>query len=628
MRLAAGFIVLLLMLASLALYSSMRGREALAEGVGLASEAIAESLSTSMDMMIQLRSHEVLTVVVGPNVTSQLVDSNAAFDAMDDPQSYIDEIDENWTSAEPDEIPESMATILGNEMSLTLRAQLVDHYTTEHSIATFGEILITNEYGAVVATTHRPSDYRQDDKGWWQSAFSTEMEMYHSDIVYDDVSSTYGVCACMAIEDDSGDVVGVAMAMINILAIVNDIEHISLGYETSELKITTSEGRLIFASRAYVILQDVSSSPFFIYATEERGHFVEREGETDRLFSYVVSSGYHDYEGSEWIVFLSHSEDEVLGPATDMQLGVLMVTVLTIALGTIVAVILSRSITGPIAELESVTKSMARGDLNRRIGSNRTDELGVLADSFDDMASQLDRMYSDLDAIVKERTEDLEKANEKLGVLASITRHDALNQMTIQKGWLDMAMGTSKEPEVRDHLRKVAATTDSLVALMEFTSEYEDVGVNRPKWMGLEDALDAALEGIDLTGTKFEPRLQGVEVYADPMFPKVLHNLITNSLKHGESVTAISLSYSEGADGLTIVMTDDGIGIPPNRKESIFQREHVKSGRSHGLFLSVEILRITGMILRETGVEHEGARFEIHVPPRAYRIVREDSTDR
>jgi len=98
------------------------------------------------------------------------------------------------------------------------------------------------------------------------------------------------------------------------------------------------------------------------------------------------------------------------------------------------------------------------------------------------------------------------------------------------------------------------------------------------------------------------------------MLPKVLHNLIGNSLKHGKTNTAISLSFSEGPEGLTIVMEDNGVGVPAELKEAIFRKESLTSRRSHGLFLSAEILRITKISIRETGIPGEGARFEILVP--------------
>ena len=619
-KLAVGFITLLLMLASLATYSSVTGRAALADGIGLASEAIAESLSSSIDRVLYLRGHEVLTVVHGYGVADDVNNSNAVFDAMEDPQAYMDQIDENWTSVPMDVIPQSMELVLETNASLILKSLLVVHYSEEHGTAFFGEVILTNKYGAIVAATHRPVDYRQSDEAWWQETWG-EGTLHYSDILYDEASGVRGICVCLPVKDEAQEVIGVARAMINILAIAKDIELTALGYETSELKITTSDGRLIFASRAYVMLQNVSSSAFFELATDQRGYFIEKEGEANRLFSYVVSTGYLEYDGNEWLVFLSHSEDEVLGPAIELQTRILTVAVLTIALGAVISVALSRSITGPVTALEKATQGMARGELDQRITVTREDELGRLAKSFNDMASELDMLYSGLEKKVKERTADLENVNKRLGVLSSITRHDALNQMTVQRGWLGMAMEVSKDPVVSDYLSKVEGTTDNLVSFFQFTSQYEEVGINKPEWVGVREALVSATAGLDLTGTELSSRLEGVEVFADPMFPKVLHNLVSNSLKHGQTVTAISLSYSEGPDGLTIVMVDNGVGVPAERKETIFQRGHEPGRRSHGLFLSAEILGMTRISIRETGVVGEGARFEMLVPEGRYRIV-------
>jgi signal transduction histidine kinase len=607
------------MLASLALYSSVTSRNAIAEGVGLASEAIAESLSESMDKLIYLKGHEVATMMSSFEVVEWVSESNAAFDAMEDPQGYIDRMDENWTLTPLDVVPEFMEAVLENNLSLLLRDRFLEHYVFEHGMEVFGEVIVTNKYGALVAATGRTTDFRQDDESWWHSA--QEAELVISDILYDESSASYGVCACTPVRDGAGETIGVAKAVINMLSVAKDIELTDLGYETSELKIVTSDGRMIFASRAYVILQNVSSSSFFQHAVGERGHFSDREGETDRLFSFATSTGYLEYEGHGWLVFLSHAEDEVLGPATELQTRILTVAALGLVLGAVIAAALSRSITSPISALEAATRGMARGELSQRITVTREDELGRLAKSFNDMASELELSYSGLEEKVKERTQDLENVNKKLGVLASITRHDALNQMTVQKGWLDMAMESSKDPVVSDYLSRVEGTTDNLVSFFQFTSEYEEVGINKPEWVEVREAFVSAIAGLDMTGTELSSRLEGVEVFADPMFPKVLHNLISNSLKHGQTVTAISLSYSEGPEGLTIVMEDNGVGVPTERKGDIFQRGHEQGRRSHGLFLSAEILGMTKISIRETGVVGEGARFEILVPEGRYRFV-------
>lgn len=157
-----------------------------------------------------------------------------------------------------------------------------------------------------------------------------------------------------------------------------------------------------------------------------------------------------------------------------------------------------------------------------------------------------------------------------------------------------------------DYLSKVEATTDNLVSFFQFTSQYEEVGIKKSEWVGVREAFVSAIAGLDLTGTELSSRLEGVEVFADPMFPKVLHNIVSNSLKHGQTVTAISLSYSEGPDGLTIVMEDNGVGVPAERKGDIFQRGHESGRRSHGLFLSAEILGMTKISIRENGRRRRG----------------------
>jgi signal transduction histidine kinase len=607
------------MLAALALYSSVTSRSAITEGVGLASEAIAESLAEAMDNVIYMKGHEIATMMDGFEVVEWVNESNAAFDAMEDPQGYIDQMDEDWVLTPLDVVPEFMEAVLENNMSLLLRDRFLEHYVFEHGMQVFGEVILTNKYGALIAATGRTTDFRQDDESWWHSA--QEGELLIGDILYDESSGVYGVCACTPVSDGAGETIGVAKAVINMLSVAKDIELTDLGYETSELKIVTSDGRMIFASRAYVILQNVSSSSFFEHAVGERGHFSDREGETDRLFSFATSTGYLEYEGHGWLVFLSHSEDEVLGPATELQTRILTMATLGLAFGAIIAVALSRSITGPMAMLEKATQDMAKGDLSQRITISRRDEVGRLAESFNEMAAELDALYSGLDGLVKERTKELEAANTKLNVLGSITRHDALNQIVVQKGWLGMAKERVTDPVIIDYLAKVEVATDNLVSFLTFTGEYEEVGVNNPEWENVHEALSAAIPGLDLTDVSLNDGLEGVEILADPMFPKVLHNLIANSLKHGQRVSTITLSYSEGPDGLTIVVEDDGVGVPEDHKDGIFQREHSDGRRSHGLFLTAEILRMTGISIRETGIAGEGARFEILVPAGKYRFV-------
>jgi signal transduction histidine kinase len=95
-----------------------------------------------------------------------------------------------------------------------------------------------------------------------------------------------------------------------------------------------------------------------------------------------------------------------------------------------------------------------------------------------------------------------------------------------------------------------------------------------------------------------------------------------NVLRHGKGATEVRLRYLEKPDGLVLVVEDNGPGIPTEEKHMIFDRGHGKD-TGLGLFLVREILSITGMTIRETGLPGQGARFEILIPPGAYRFGRQ-----
>jgi signal transduction histidine kinase len=82
----------------------------------------------------------------------------------------------------------------------------------------------------------------------------------------------------------------------------------------------------------------------------------------------------------------------------------------------------------------------------------------------------------------------------------------------------------------------------------------------------------------------------------------------------------IQISSQEIDTGLLIVCEDDGVGISAEDKKKLFTRGFGKN-TGLGLFLSREILAITGITITENGIPGKGARFEIAVPKGAYRFT-------
>jgi PAS domain S-box-containing protein len=214
--------------------------------------------------------------------------------------------------------------------------------------------------------------------------------------------------------------------------------------------------------------------------------------------------------------------------------------------------------------------------------------------------------------------ESLKVANRKLNLLNSITRHDILNQLTSLFGFLELVNRSVSDPVLISYLEREKKAAESIQSHIEFTRDYQEVGVRAPEWQRVNDVIRNAGQSVVLKGITFDVEAADVEVYADLLLQKVFYTLIDNALRHGGQVTKIRFSSRECPDSLIIFCEDDGIGVPDNAKEKIFQRRYYQN-TGLGLFLSQEILSITGLVLKESGIPGKGARFEIHVPKGAYR---------
>jgi signal transduction histidine kinase len=212
-------------------------------------------------------------------------------------------------------------------------------------------------------------------------------------------------------------------------------------------------------------------------------------------------------------------------------------------------------------------------------------------------------------------------ANKKLNLLSSITRHDIRNQLTALTASLELTRMKVTDPEVIRYIDKEEAAAEAIQRQIEFTKTYEDIGVHAPQWQDvalvakvLQSHLPAGGE-ITLTLA-----LNGLEVYADPLLGKVFENLIDNSLRHGERVRNITLSTMQyGMGDVAVVYEDDGVGVRDEEKDRIFEKGFGKN-TGLGMFLSREILAITGFVMKEAGTYGKGVRFEIVVPKGKYRF--------
>jgi PAS domain S-box-containing protein len=234
-----------------------------------------------------------------------------------------------------------------------------------------------------------------------------------------------------------------------------------------------------------------------------------------------------------------------------------------------------------------------------------------------DMAGYLIVLHDVTDLLSEKAA--MKKVNEKLGLLADITRHDILNQLTVVTGYLDLALESGDLGEIRGDLGKSLAASENVRHQLEFARDYSSLGRGSPQWFDLEAAARSARAYAGQNGMRTAISCAGVEVYADPLIERALFNLAHNAVVHSMTATEFGVSCTTAGEGLVIVVEDNGVGVPDNEKETIFRRG-VGKNTGLGLFMVREILGITGMTIRETGTPGQGARFEISVPPGIFRL--------
>ncbi|WFN33661.1 PAS domain S-box protein [Methanogenium sp. S4BF] len=230
------------------------------------------------------------------------------------------------------------------------------------------------------------------------------------------------------------------------------------------------------------------------------------------------------------------------------------------------------------------------------------------------------------DVTIRRRADDaLRLANHKLSLLSRITRHDILNDVLTAKGYLELNEA-DYPASVTPCLTYVEEAITRIEREVEFTQEYQELGNLPPEWQVVRQVIDEGCQQMNVPKEiRVEVDVSPLEIYADQLLTLAVSNIFRNALVHAKGMTKISVGTRETPAGeLCIAIADDGSGVPKEKKEAILQPKYNRR-HGHGLFLVRDILDLTGISIRETGVPGEGACFELTVPAGGWRHFMENT---
>ena len=286
--------------------------------------------------------------------------------------------------------------------------------------------------------------------------------------------------------------------------------------------------------------------------------------------------------------------------------------VAAVLLAAIVGWLTSRRITRPLLAMTAASGRMAHGDLSVRAPVERTDEIGTLAHSFNDMAGKVQHTVSALQRFVADAA------------------HELGTPLTALEADLEMAQAQD-DPAARERLiaraLRQAERLDQLSTNLLRLSRL-DSGVSAEQMQPvdlvrlLRDMADPFASRAEQLDIAFTLQLPTDDVRIDAQQDRLrtaIENLVDNALKFTPAEGSVVLGLRREADEALIWVEDTGMGIPPDDMAGLFGRFH--RGRNASAYagsgLGLAIVQATmevhkGKVAVQSGPG--GSRFELRLP--------------
>ncbi len=308
---------------------------------------------------------------------------------------------------------------------------------------------------------------------------------------------------------------------------------------------------------------------------------------------------------------------EPLAPVVRAQHGVARTFLLAGLFALLAAVLagyaVATRVSRPLRRMAGTAAAVNAGDLSHRIGPTDTsDEIRVLAESFDNMLNRLD------DAFARQRA------------FVSDASHELRTPLTVVRGQLEVL---ARQPDVsREDVarvtRLVSAETERMERLVDdllLLAKTEEGSPLHRRPIELRDYVHDVFNALSLTADRdFElGPVSDVTIDADPdRLAQVIHNLAQNAVAHTPAGGLVRLSAESNGRYVRFAVEDNGPGIPPDQRGRIFDRFHrtdisrarSTGGSGLGLAIARALVEAHGGRIRAGESPEGGARLEFDLP--------------
>ncbi len=322
----------------------------------------------------------------------------------------------------------------------------------------------------------------------------------------------------------------------------------------------------------------------------------------------------------EYIVFFSKNTEKESQVVEALQKAIPVLSVVIIAVSTVAAFFYTAYMTAPIKRISRISKQMAALDFSGLCSVRRTDEIGVLAVSLNDLSGKLSSALSQLQSANKQLQADIDKERElerQRIDFFSAASHELKTPITIIKGQLQgMLYQVGRYKDRETYLAECLSAADTLEKMVQelltiSRLDMPDCSCNKSE-LDLSSLINESLSAHEdlfmlknLTVEKFI--FPDISVLGDMrLLQKAVDNLLGNAAAYSPAGNRIIVKLRRDEDGAKLTIENTGVHIPEKEIPKLFEafyrversRNRQTGGTGLGLYIVKSILDLHGAKIR------------------------------
>ncbi len=553
----------------------------LRNSIELRNEAQANTIIQNLDKFIEKRINDVNSISKTDEIQSVIILSNYKMDKQ-----------KNQTVDATNELEGAIPFLPTNASELSQNfTNMIDFYKNEYGLDISNNLYVTNQYGAFITIDGQTSNYVHYTENWWQSAKNDGI--YFGELQHDGNSFTYYIPMALKIVDSKGTFLGVIKASLDLDSLLHDFEG-----DVSLLK-TTGKNVILLDKSGKIIYKDgikynpsASPIPYYNKLTADNG-IVEPDNYTDGLLAvYSRSIGYGIFSGFGWMVVLTQDPSAINTEFESNAVSIITFSAVGIIGSILIGIFASFFIAKPIMKLSTITKKLSEGDFNIRAQKGRLYEIGVIVESFNNMALSLKKL---IETEVKLAEANAKIKNERLtaiGELAASLAHNMKNPLTTIQSSSDILKRSYKgdNKEISEVASRMNRAIDRMSQQIDDVLNFVRLTPLNLEVTTLIPLVKSVIKTIEIPpNIKIEIPVNDLQINCDARKLEIVFtNIIQNSVQAigNKPDGIISIRWDGNSDMVTIEIEDNGEGIPPEILPKLFEPLVTTKMQGTGLGLS------------------------------------------